>query len=132
MNSSTGTASTRPSVAATSPGFSSLLFPEKGAAMNAVAQQPGDDTSSVHPFHVSFPAADLIIELRRRIQATRWPERKTVDNASQGVQLATTQAVARYWASEYDCWKIEAKLNALPQFVAETLASPSRRGVLLA
>ena len=57
--------------------------------------------------------------LRRRINETRWPERETVADASQGVQLATTQALARYWATEYDWRKIEAKLNAVPNFITE-------------
>jgi pimeloyl-ACP methyl ester carboxylesterase len=57
--------------------------------------------------------------LRRRINATKWPERETVTDASQGVQLATIQALARYWGSEYDWRKCEAKLNALPQFITE-------------
>jgi pimeloyl-ACP methyl ester carboxylesterase len=57
--------------------------------------------------------------LRKRIQATKWPERETVFDATQGVQLATVQALARYWASEYDWRKIETKLNSLPQFVTE-------------
>ena len=60
-----------------------------------------------------------LTELRRRINATRWPERETVTDATQGVQLATTQALARYWATDYDWRKIEAKLNALPQFMTE-------------
>jgi pimeloyl-ACP methyl ester carboxylesterase len=57
--------------------------------------------------------------LRRRINSTRWPERETVTDASQGVQLVTTQALAHYWATEYDWRKCEAKLNALPQFITE-------------
>jgi pimeloyl-ACP methyl ester carboxylesterase len=57
--------------------------------------------------------------LRRRITATKWPERETVGDASQGVQLATVQALARYWATESDWRKIEAKMNALPQFITE-------------
>jgi len=56
---------------------------------------------------------------RRRVNATKWPERETVTDASQGVQLATIQKLARYWATEYDWRKIEAKMNALPQFVTE-------------
>jgi pimeloyl-ACP methyl ester carboxylesterase len=75
-------------------------------------------TDAVRPFRVRFPDADLA-ELRRRVQATRWPERETVADASQGVQLTTIQALARYWASDYDWRRIEAKLNALPQFVTE-------------
>ena len=60
------------------------------------------------------PEAELT-ELRRRINATRWPERETVTDASQGVQLATTQALAQYWATDYDWRKVEAQLQALPQ-----------------
>jgi pimeloyl-ACP methyl ester carboxylesterase len=67
---------------------------------------------------VNVPETELT-ELRRRINATKWPERETVTDATQGVQLATTQALARYWATEYDWRKIEAKLNALPQFITE-------------
>src|SRR5579862_5486123 len=74
--------------------------------------------SAIRPFRVNVPDAELT-ELRRRILATKWPERETVTDASQGVQLATTQALARYWATEYDWRKIEAKLNALPQFITE-------------
>jgi hypothetical protein len=72
----------------------------------------------MRPFRVNVPEAELA-ELRRRINGTRWPERETVADASQGVQLATTQALARYWATEYDWRKIEAKLNALPNFITE-------------
>src|SRR3984885_12371217 len=76
------------------------------------------DKTAIHPFHVNVPETDLT-ELRRRINATNWPERETVADASQGVQLATMQALARYWATEYDWRKIETKLNALPQFLTE-------------
>jgi pimeloyl-ACP methyl ester carboxylesterase len=74
--------------------------------------------TNIRPFHYKAPEAELT-ELRRRINNTRWPERETVADATQGVQLATTQALARYWASEYDWRKIEAKMNALPQFITE-------------
>jgi pimeloyl-ACP methyl ester carboxylesterase len=67
---------------------------------------------------VNVPEAELT-ELRRRIDATRWPERETVTGPSQGVQLATVQALARYWATDYDWRKCEARLNALPQFTTE-------------
>ena len=80
-------------------------------------EQPTDKTA-IRPFRFEAPEAELI-ELRRRINATRWPERETVADASQGVQLATTQALARYWATEYDWRRIEAKLNALPNFITE-------------
>ena len=75
-------------------------------------------TSEVRPFRFNVPEAELT-ELRRRINATKWPERETVADASQGVQLATTQALARYWATDYDWHTCEAKLNALPQFMTE-------------
>ena len=73
---------------------------------------------TIRSFHVDVPEAELT-ELRRRIKATKWPERETVTDASQGVQLATTQELARYWATDYDWRKCEAKLNALPQFITE-------------
>jgi pimeloyl-ACP methyl ester carboxylesterase len=70
----------------------------------------------IRPFHVNVPEAELT-ELRRRINATRWPERELVTDISQGVQLATIQKLARYWATDYDWRKVEAKLKALPQFI---------------
>jgi pimeloyl-ACP methyl ester carboxylesterase len=77
------------------------------------------DKNAIRPFpKVNVPEAELT-ELRRRINATRWPERETVTDATQGVQLATTQALASYWAKEYDWRKVEARLNALPQFITE-------------
>jgi pimeloyl-ACP methyl ester carboxylesterase len=77
------------------------------------------DKNAIRPFQkVNFPEAELT-ELRRRINNTRWPERETVTDATQGVQLATIQALARYWATEYDWRKVEARLNALPQFITE-------------
>jgi hypothetical protein len=76
------------------------------------------DTSAIRPFNVHFPEAELT-ELRRRINNTKWPERETVTDATQGVQLATTQALALYWGTEYDWRKCEARLNALPQFITE-------------
>ncbi len=76
------------------------------------------DSTAIRPFQVNVPETELN-DLGRRINATKWPERETVTDASQGVQLATVQALARYWATEYDWRKIEAKLNALPQFITE-------------
>ena len=76
------------------------------------------NSSDIRPFQVNVPEAELI-ELRRRINATRWPDRETVTDSSQGVQLATMQKLARYWATDYDWRKVEAKLNALPQFITE-------------
>jgi pimeloyl-ACP methyl ester carboxylesterase len=70
----------------------------------------------IRPFHVNVPEEELT-ELRRRIKATKWPERELVTDISQGVQLATIQKLARYWATDYDWRKVEAKLKALPQFI---------------
>jgi pimeloyl-ACP methyl ester carboxylesterase len=81
-------------------------------------REPAADKTAIRPFDVIFPDAELI-ELRRRITATRWPEREPVTDASQGVQLATIQKLARYWATEYDWRTCEAKLKALPNFVTE-------------
>src|SRR5438876_305378 len=77
-----------------------------------------DDPNAIRPFHVNVPKAELT-ELRKRIQATKWPTLELVTDASQGVQLATMQKLARYWATDYDWRKVEARLNALPQFVTE-------------
>jgi pimeloyl-ACP methyl ester carboxylesterase len=74
---------------------------------------------AIRPFHVNVVPEAELTELRRRIKATKWPERETVMDASQGVQLATTQALAQYWATSYDWRKIEAKMHALPQFITE-------------
>jgi hypothetical protein len=86
--------------------------------MTEVAQQTGSDKTAIRRFHVNVPEAELA-ELRRRINATKWPERETVRDASQGVQLATIQKLVRYWGTDYDWRKCEAKLNALPQFITE-------------
>ena len=86
--------------------------------MTEVAQPTGSDKTAIRPFHVNVPEAELT-ELRRRINATKWPERETVADASQGVQLATIQELARYWATDYDWRKCEARLNALPNFITE-------------
>jgi pimeloyl-ACP methyl ester carboxylesterase len=74
--------------------------------------------NTIRSFRIDFPEAELT-ELRRRIIATKWPERETVTDKSQGVQLATVQELARNWATDYDWRKVEAKLNALPQFMTE-------------
>jgi Epoxide hydrolase N terminus/Alcohol dehydrogenase GroES-like domain len=91
----------------------SLLAADR-SGVAAVGEQP----NAIRPFHVNVPEAELT-ELRRRIMATKWPERETVTDQSQGVQLVTIQALARYWATDYDWRKCEAKLNALPQFMTE-------------
>jgi pimeloyl-ACP methyl ester carboxylesterase len=84
--------------------------------MSAV-RQPKDSTA-IRPFQVNVPETELI-ELRRRIKATVWPDRETVTDATQGVQLATVQLLANYWATDYDWRKVEARLNALPNFITE-------------
>jgi len=74
--------------------------------------------TAVRPFHIEMPE-EALADLRRRIAATRWAPRELVANQSQGVQLATIQELARYWATDYDLRRCEARLNALPQFVTE-------------
>jgi pimeloyl-ACP methyl ester carboxylesterase len=86
--------------------------------MTNVARQTASDTTAIRPFRVNFAEAELV-ELRRRIDATKWPERETVDDQSQGPQLATIQKLARYWATEYDWRKVEARLNSLPNCITE-------------
>jgi pimeloyl-ACP methyl ester carboxylesterase len=93
------------------------LLPTPLAAAPAKASTAAEDTA-IRPFTFQAPQAALD-ELRRRIAATRWPEKETVADSSQGVPLATMEDLARYWASDYDWRKAEAKLNALPQFVTK-------------
>ena len=89
-----------------------VLTAASGCALAASASE----SESIRPFRIEIPQAQ-IDDLRRRIAATRLPSKERVDDRSQGVQLATIQALARYWGGEYDWRKAEAKLNALPQFV---------------
>ena len=88
------------------------------SALFATATRAATEDGSIRPFRVNVPK-ERLVELRRRIAATNWPDKETVTDASQGVQLATIQKVARYWQTEYDWRKIEARLNALPQFVTQ-------------
>ena len=76
------------------------------------------EDNAIRPFRVNVPEADLV-DLRRRVKATRWPDKETVTDQSQGVQLATIQKLARYWSTEYDWRKCEAKLKTLPHFITE-------------
>src|SRR5437016_1143771 len=100
------------SVAAAEIGILSL--PSK---VNA-AGEAGRAGADIRPFHVSFSEEELV-DLRRRINATKWPEREQVSDASQGVQLATMQKLAQYWGSDHDWRKVETRLNALPNFITE-------------
>jgi pimeloyl-ACP methyl ester carboxylesterase len=87
--------------------------------MTQGAQQAGSDNTTIRPFpQLNYPDADLD-DLRRRIAATRWPERETVSDDTQGVRLAMMQDLLRYWGGDYDWRACEARLNALPQFVTE-------------
>jgi pimeloyl-ACP methyl ester carboxylesterase len=79
---------------------------------------PVGEEAAVRPFRIDVPEED-IVDLRRRIAATQWPEKETVADQSQGVQLAMIQELARYWATDYDWRKCETKLKALPQFMTE-------------
>jgi len=82
------------------------------------ASEQASDKTAIRPFQVDFPKSELT-DLRRRINATRWPEQELVTDGSQGVQLATIQKLANYWQTDYDWRKVEARLNALPQFMTE-------------
>ena len=86
--------------------------------MTPAQAEAGSGTIAVRPFEVSFSDEELS-DLRRRINATRWPERETVADDSQGVPLALMQELARYWGTDYDWRRCEAKLNGLPQFLSE-------------
>ncbi len=89
---------------------------QKENSMTKSGATPAADDTAIRPFHAKFPDPELI-ELRRRINATRWPEREPVTDATQGVQLATTQKLARYWGTEHNWSKCQAKLDATPQFI---------------
>ena len=92
---------------------------ERSKTMTQVAQQTSFSTTGIRPFpQLNVPETELL-DLRRRVDATRWPKRELVQDETQGVQLATAQALARYWATDYDWRKCEAKLNAIPHFVTE-------------
>src|ERR1700723_967561 len=88
------------------------------SAADALITAAEERSDAIRPFHIQVPE-EALTDLRQRINATRWPEPETVTDTSQGVQLATTQALAQYWATDYDWRKVEAKLNALPQFITE-------------
>jgi pimeloyl-ACP methyl ester carboxylesterase len=92
---------------------------EASASTSADAADPAKaENGAIRPYDVDIPQEDLD-DLRRRVTATRWPSKELVDDRYQGVQLATIQELARYWTTDYDWRKAEAKLNALPQFMTE-------------
>jgi pimeloyl-ACP methyl ester carboxylesterase len=97
-----------------------LVGAAAAGAFSLLSTQPGaaSDGGEIRPFHVNVPDK-AIADLHRRLAAARWPDRETVADQSQGVQLARLQDVVRYWMTDYDWRKIEAKLNALPMFVTE-------------
>ena len=90
----------------------------KGKVDTITRPQTSTPDTNIRPFQVNVPEEQLA-DLRRRIAATRWPERETVADDSQGVRLETIQELARYWMTDYDWRQCEAKLNALPQFLTE-------------
>jgi len=85
-------------------------------AQTDVARKTGSGADDIRPFHVSFPDADLA-DLRKRVNATKWPEVEQVADEAQGVQLATMQKLAHYWGTDYNWKKAEAKINAVPHFI---------------
>ncbi|HET9386783.1 MAG TPA: epoxide hydrolase N-terminal domain-containing protein [Gemmatimonadales bacterium] len=89
---------------------------ENSTVAQAFSTQSASEDRSIRPFKVQVPQAALE-DLRRRINATRWPDKETVDDRSQGTQLAKLQELVRYWGTDYDWRKVEATLNALPQFI---------------
>src|SRR5262249_48012255 len=107
-------------MSATSPTRRALLV--ASAAAGAVSLLPGqfvaaaDEGNAVRPFKINVPE-EALVDLRRRIAATRWPDKETVTDQSQGAQLAKLQELVRYWGGGYDWRKAEARLNALPQFI---------------
>src|SRR5215212_8007535 len=110
-----------------SPNRSVALYPrtdERSAMTEMLTSDPrlaepdAAEENTIRPFQIEVPE-DELVELRRRIAATRWPEKETVEDQSQGPRLATMQALARYWATEYDWRKCEARLQALPHYITE-------------
>ena len=113
MSATSSTLSRRTVLAASAAAGAANLLP--GAA---IAADNTDERTAIRPFSFRAPEPALA-EMRRRVSATIWPEQETVADASQGVQLATMQKLARYWATDYDWRKVEARLNALPNFITE-------------
>ena len=99
-------------------GFLASAAAAGASSLFATAAEAATENGAIRPFRVNVPQEQLV-DLRRRIAATRWPDRETVMDETQGVQLATMQKLARYWQTDHDWRKIEARLNALPQFMTE-------------
>jgi pimeloyl-ACP methyl ester carboxylesterase len=112
------------SPALSAPTRRNLLLAAAAAGASSVLPVPrgwgseGPASEAIRPLRIDVPE-DALVDLRRRIAATRWPDKETVGDQSQGVRLATTQEVARYWLTGHDWRKVEARLNALPQFMTE-------------
>jgi pimeloyl-ACP methyl ester carboxylesterase len=103
-------------VVATSLALSTTVLAQQPMQSHWADKRRESKANAIRPFRVNIPEAALV-DLRRRIAATRWPEKETVTDQSQGVQLAKLQALVRYWGTAYDWRKVEARLNSLPQFV---------------
>jgi hypothetical protein len=93
--------------------MSSLTAPAGASSLQAT---PSPADNAIRPFQVHIPD-EALADLQRRIAATRWPDREIVAYQSQGVQLATVQKLARYWSTEYNWRKCEARINGLQQFI---------------
>ncbi|MEM5423504.1 epoxide hydrolase family protein [Paraburkholderia ferrariae] len=98
--------------------LSQLAFSQTQQGITEIKSAPNGDKTAIRPLRVHVPEAQLV-DLRRRIKATRWPDKETVNDDSQGVPLAMMQEVARHWSTDYDWRRCEAKLNALPNYVTE-------------
>ncbi len=98
--------------------LSRLAFADTAPAVGKITEPANGDKTAIRPFRVHVSEAQLV-DMRRRIKATRWPDRETVPDESQGIQLATIQGLAQYWATGYDWRKCEARLNSYPQFITE-------------
>jgi pimeloyl-ACP methyl ester carboxylesterase len=107
-------------MSATSPTRRDVLATSAAAAAVSLLSEhvAAADGDTIRPFHINVPE-EALVDLRRRIAATRWPDRETVADQSQGVHLAKIQELVRYWGTGYDWRKVEARLNALPQFITE-------------
>jgi pimeloyl-ACP methyl ester carboxylesterase len=88
------------------------------ASLFPIHSAPAATNDAIRPFRINVPE-EALVDLRRRLVATRWPEKETVDDDSQGVPLETLQELVRHWQIDYDWRKVEARLNALPQFITE-------------